>query len=121
MAQGSVYIIKCGDFPYYKIGSTASAPLARLAALQTAVPFRLELIAWAEVSDILEAEAKLHARYDLQRIRGEWFYFNAKRLATVLEDYLVLDEIEWAVGEVCHALKPLAEIDAERQAKVELV
>ena len=111
MNKGYVYLIKCGEFPYYKIGKTANQPLERLGTLQGGCPFRLELKAYAGTADIDEAERKLQERFQFQCIGGEWYYFNAERLETVIEDYHILDEIGYVVHDIGQALQPLVEID----------
>lgn len=111
--KGYVYLVRCGCFPYYKIGATTMGNVVeRVKALQTATPFDLEMIAYARTSNVEEAEAKLHTQYHFQRLRGEWFYFTPKRLELVLEDFLVLDEIGWALDDVGRALEHLIDHDA---------
>jgi hypothetical protein len=67
----SVYFIQCGGPRRpIKIGM-ARDPWARLATLQIANPYDLQLIATA-VAPFL-AEELLHKRFAVSRIRGEWF------------------------------------------------
>lgn len=83
--SGYVYIIHCVGFPYYKIGMTTGVPIIRLAALQTSLPFELDLLAVGKTEDICRSEWELHARFDLWRQRGEWFMFGGETLRLAIE------------------------------------
>lgn len=70
---GYLYLFHCVGFPYYKIGVTTGNPQSRLQALQTGLPFDLELEYAVQVPDIYREEALLHETYKDNHLRGEWF------------------------------------------------
>ena len=70
--SGYVYAISIEATPYVKIGY-AACPEARLAGMQTCVPFKLELIYAIKVAKPSTLERVLHNMLDGTRIRGEWF------------------------------------------------
>ncbi len=87
-SSGQVYLVHCVGFPYYKIGiTTAITPLDRVKALQTGMPFELELVAAIPVKDAGTAERYLHDTYKEYRVRGEWFDFTDDMLTEVLAKY----------------------------------
>jgi hypothetical protein len=67
-----VYFITAAaqDFPI-KIGLTANR-FARFTALQTALPYEVEIIGFWAVEDH-SIERKIHKRFAHLRLRGEWF------------------------------------------------
>jgi hypothetical protein len=67
-----VYAIRCGD--YVKVG-VAKNPMRRLSDLQTAVPYRLELIGLMVGG--FEVEKRLHRLMAESHHRGEWFELNS--------------------------------------------
>lgn len=69
--MGSIYYIGCSQTEAVKIGFTAGKPEARLSALQTGSPTKLVLIATHRGT--IEDERKLHAQFEADRRRGEWF------------------------------------------------
>lgn len=77
---GYVYLIHCVGFPFYKIGVTTRTPQSRLRALQTGLPFDLELEFAIQVPDIYREEAELHEAYKDNHVRGEWFCLNQTEL-----------------------------------------
>lgn len=66
---GTIYFVGFGDGPI-KIGFTANLDY-RMEHLQTACPYKLELL--ATVKGGLGTERELHTRFAEHRIRGEWF------------------------------------------------
>lgn len=68
--SGLVYFIASSD-GHVKIGHTRGSIKRRLAALQTASPVRLTLLAASPGSFRLERQ--LHALFQGQRVLGEWF------------------------------------------------
>jgi hypothetical protein len=72
-----IYYIQAGE--YLKIGYTGS-PTAdgRLAALQTASPLDLRILA-TEPGEVVD-ETALHRRFAHLRVRGEWFRFEGELL-----------------------------------------
>jgi DNA-binding XRE family transcriptional regulator len=69
---GFVYAIGIEATTYVKIGH-AKSPERRLAAMQTSVPFKLELIYSLEVEHPGDVERALHEMLDGSHVRGEWF------------------------------------------------
>ena len=85
--QGCIYLIRCVGFPYYKIGVSEGKAIDRLNALQTGVPFELELIKAVSISDIGRAERYMHSLYKAKNVRGEWFNFTDNELVDVIAKY----------------------------------
>ncbi len=73
VVDGYLYLIHCVGFPYYKIGVTTREPQSRVRALQTGMPFELELEYAVQVPDIYREEEMLHDAYKDNHVRGEWF------------------------------------------------
>lgn len=74
-----VYFIDQVGTPYLKIGITEDLP-RRLSTLQTASPQDLRVICTLECGDIETAqriEGMLHAYFEAQYVRGEWFSITA--------------------------------------------
>lgn len=72
--RGWVYFaLAHADRPFVKIGFTWLCPWARVKDLAVSCPLPLSLIGIVEgpISD----EAKLHQRYSMYHVRGEWFRF----------------------------------------------
>jgi len=67
-----VYLIRMGPTKFYKIGKT-NDPQGRLAALQTASPYKLKLLHTFQADNASAAEESLHARFYGSRLEGEWF------------------------------------------------
>ena len=88
--SGYVYVIHCKGFPYYKIGMTKLLPEVRLTALQTAIPFELELEYAVMVEDAQDVEAILHHHNESKCVKREWFILNKEDLASIKEELLSL-------------------------------
>lgn len=73
-AKGSpgkwVYVVKCGEF--YKVG-IANSVKRRLETLQTATPYRIELVKAWQCSDAAKQERTIHGLLWRFHERGEWF------------------------------------------------
>lgn len=69
---GFVYLIRCGDTSYYKIGRATDIS-ARLSALQAGCPFDLNYAFWAEVERPKKIEFDLHKCFVGSRGIREWF------------------------------------------------
>jgi hypothetical protein len=68
-----IYFIQIGEDGPIKIGRTICFPESRLAALQTAVPYELRIVAvMADGTPSIEIE--LHGKFRRHHIRGEWFH-----------------------------------------------
>lgn len=68
-----VYIVSVGDENMVKIGFTKSIK-SRLRALRTASP--LEPIIHLMIDGTAELEAELHRRFEVDRVKREWFRFS---------------------------------------------
>jgi predicted PolB exonuclease-like 3'-5' exonuclease len=72
MGQEYSYVIGALTTKYVKIGKTANPIEKRMAALQTASPYKLVLLGTSDVPEV-----KLHYRFRKYRIgNGEWFLWN---------------------------------------------
>lgn len=78
---GYVYLIICGEFT--KIG-LATDPEKRLAQMQAGNPHPMTIAkVWHTLTPALDGEC-LHAQYEAQRIRGDWFSLTPSQLAHLL-------------------------------------
>ncbi len=66
-----IYFIQSGNNGPIKIGYTENGIERRLAELQTASPYKLNLICYIEGSSVVERE--LHNEFDAYKTTGEWF------------------------------------------------
>lgn len=71
MAEGCVYFIECPAADLVKIGRTKNLA-QRFSDLKTSSPLELRIAGVIPDAGKKE-EARLHARYDHLRVRGEWF------------------------------------------------
>lgn len=69
--QGYVYFVRSERTHAIKIGFTAGKIEDRIAALQTAHPYKLQIL--AACSGTREYEKALHERFGRLRLEGEWF------------------------------------------------
>lgn len=77
----TVYFISCGEGEPIKIGYTSQSVDKRLASMQTGVPVKLTVL--GEMDGTMTDEQALHARFDADRVRGEWFRPSAELLALI--------------------------------------
>lgn len=80
---GYVYILR-GERGLYKIGRSR-APVTRASQLAGQVPFVVEVVHVIACDNAREAEAVLHARYDGDRERGEWFHLSSEAAEAISE------------------------------------
>ena len=76
----NVYLVRAGNRGAIKIGVAVNVE-RRMAALQTGNAFELKLLATIKCRSKEEAyilEKQLHAKFERQKIRGEWFQGNIK-------------------------------------------
>ena len=71
--EGHVYIVQCGNMPYYKVGVTQGQPSERVSSLQTGCPFELRLIEAFFSYNAEGLEKTIQESFDLNRVRGEWY------------------------------------------------
>jgi len=69
--EGCIYFIRSEKTHAIKIGFTADQVEKRLSSLQTAHPYKLQLL--ATTLGTVEYEKSLHARFSSHRLEGEWF------------------------------------------------
>jgi hypothetical protein len=82
-----VYIIRCGDLDFYKIGATALSFKQRLKDMQSGCPFLLTLVMFIRTPNrdlAFTLEGKLHERFRNKRIRREWFELSEEDINTIV-------------------------------------
>ncbi len=80
---GYVYLVRAAS-GLYKIGRAAD-PGERLRELACGSPDELRLVHAIAAADCVELETRLHRRFALQRVRGEWFQLDAVDVAWLRE------------------------------------
>ena len=73
LGSGYVYIMKCGEFNYYKIGISKNSPEKRWSGIQSGCPFPISFVSITYCEDYVMLERRLHEKYRSQRLMGEWF------------------------------------------------
>lgn len=81
---GYVYLIGSSTFRWYKIGK-AKTPEIRVKDLGILLPFKISVHAVWKANDHHSMEKLLHAKYDANRINGEWFEFNRADIVSLIE------------------------------------
>lgn len=105
---GFVYILQSGDSDYYKIGCTASRPIARVKALQTGSPVELRLYEVFYSDDMASLERDGQRKARRSHVRGEWFRLTpteVERLAAYLAHdltYFYYDKEEQEQAQLTH-------------------
>jgi hypothetical protein len=69
---GFVYLIRCGNSDFYKIGKATNVK-SRRDNLQIGCPYYLQVVATLETSNPQYLEKRLHKRFEAKRTYGEWF------------------------------------------------
>jgi len=85
-----LYLIQCGDFPYYKVGR-ADNVATRQSWLQTGSPFELSLVMMCRFdskSSACQAEAEVHRKLVNNKLHGEWFELDKKQVKQIQQDML---------------------------------
>ncbi len=82
--EGHVYVIQCGNMPYYKVGVTGGRPSARMSELQTGCPFKLHLIEVFFAYNAAGLEQTIKDAFRANNVRGEWYLLDKLRLDTLL-------------------------------------
>lgn len=77
LPSGYIYVLKAG--PYYKIGKAGHIS-KRLATIEPALPFPVEVVHTIYNNNARALEAELHQRFDDKRTNGEWFELTAADL-----------------------------------------
>ena len=81
--SGDVYLIKCCQF--YKIGASAQIK-KRIAAIQSIIPFDVEIVDSFLSCDVFQDEKKLHRLCSEFNVKNEWF---------LLPDSFVKNRAKW--------------------------
>lgn len=82
--ESHIYIMRCKDLPYYKIGQAINLE-KRLMEVQVGCPFKLEIAFWAQVAEVNKLEKALHDKYQYQRMCGEWYLLPRKDYYEVID------------------------------------
>ena len=82
-----IYLLRCGEFPYYKIGITSNLT-KRISQIQNGNPFPLSIVFTCTNEDAPEVESVIKKAYKRENIRGEWFYFEISTIETIIK-YMV--------------------------------
>jgi hypothetical protein len=96
-----IYLVAIREHGLCKIG-LANDPARRVALLQTASPFALELV--ATIPGGRSAEARLHSAFRPLRVRGEWFEFTDAIAVAFANPDAPLPQPDCPVAEIFHAL-----------------
>jgi len=83
--DGYIYLIQCGELPYFKIGMAKNGVDSRMGQLRTGNPFDLKVLVNKKVEEMKVAESYLHMRYEEYHFRGEWFVFSPMLLREIIE------------------------------------
>ena len=85
VAKGYVYVIRQTEENLYKIGYTKNSDIAkRLSQLQTANPYRLEVVGSFQCTG-QATEKTLHSLFSEQCKRGEWFSLSLQDVQNILD------------------------------------
>lgn len=81
-----IYIIKF--YKWFKIGKSNN-PKNRLLSIKpkTKLPYSFELYATVQDGDVDSLERQIHKEYSHLRLNGEWFEFDKKTLAYLVDKY----------------------------------
>ena len=108
-SKGIIYVIQCGNLPYYKIGMTTSGVDSRLASLQTGSPLPLRVLFTRTHYRPVECERFLHDKFKHVRMMGEWFRLSFDELM----DLAVILGHEHREDMKCEYYRDLGKIDME--------
>lgn len=83
-----VYLLGSKPLGWYKIGRSTN-PRMRRFAIDSVLPFEIELLAVWETDRAVGLERDMHDRCSANRVRGEWFRFTGEQLTALLnsQDY----------------------------------
>lgn len=77
--EAFIYVIQCGDFPYYKIGLAKNLQRRR-ENIQTANPFPITIIIAVQTDGATALERLLHDKFKKQWLHGEWYVLTKQDL-----------------------------------------
>ena len=73
--EGYLYLIKCENSNYYKLGISSICYKNRLSNLQSGCPYKLHMIHVVHSIDYKNIEKEIHLKFNKYRHFGEWFIF----------------------------------------------
>jgi len=88
-----MYLIRCGDSSYYKVG-IAENPHERLATLQIGCPYILAIVmtcCFSSRSVAQKAEGQTHANLKAYNVQSEWFDLTEAQAETLQHDMIGCD------------------------------
>lgn len=97
--MGHVYLIRMGDTNYFKVGISRDVN-DRLAGLQTATPFALTLVDYAEQDNPLGVERDIHKALRQCQVRNEWFQCDESYILQIFRDFNMMASIDSAFDNV---------------------
>lgn len=89
---GCIYIIRCGNSRFYKIGFSAN-PIERLNSLQTANPYELQFEGLFYSPSAFRIEEDIQKKYAKYKRRGEWFALSLDNLRMVSHNISIRDGV----------------------------
>ena len=84
--SGYVYLLRCENTNFYKIGVSKIHFKTRLSGIQSGCPFLIIPIYVEYAKEYFRVEKYLHKKYKKKNIRGEWFEFNEKEVEDVINE-----------------------------------
>ena len=97
---GYVYLLRCSDTPYYKIGRTKQKdPEVRIRAIQGICPMEIVKLKVKKTGNVSSLEKYLHRQYKDRHHRYEWYTFKSKAEAERLFKEGIDQFEKWRKGE----------------------
>lgn len=97
---GYVYLLRCADTPYYKIGRTKQKdPEVRIRAIQGICPMEIVKLKVEKTGNTSSLEKYLHRRFKDNHHRYEWYTFKSKTEAERLFKEGIESFEKWRKGE----------------------
>jgi hypothetical protein len=91
--KGCVYFFKHTGLEPIKIGYSSNiSPIARFEQFKTYAPFGAELIGFIQSFEPKKLETKLHKRYKLNRLKGEWFNISLKDVKSEIKFHTNIED-----------------------------
>lgn len=72
-----LYVVQCGQFPYYKIGIAKNAH-ERIKLIQTFNPFPIIIVITVKTTGVTILETFLHQKFKKQWLYNEWYILTNK-------------------------------------------
>lgn len=83
--EGYLYLIKCENSDYYKLGISSICYKIRLSNLQSGCPYKLHMIHVVHSIDYKNIEKEIHLKFNKYRHFGEWFIFTNIEVEKVIK------------------------------------